>query len=94
MVTFYAAQLIPVNFEESALNWLRSTFDAKEWQTLHNTASNGQMCPHLVNDEHVWSTIWSMNDFVHIDAEVRDLGLGFHFMAGMELWGKIVHIWH
>jgi len=57
MATFYAVQLIPVNFEESAPNWLRTSFDAKERQTLHNAASNGQMCPHLHNDENVWSTI-------------------------------------
>jgi len=48
IATFDAAQLIRVNFEELSLNWLRMSFDAKEWQTLHNTACNGPVWPHLV----------------------------------------------
>jgi len=56
MATFHAAQLIPVNFEELSVNWLRMSFDAKEWQTLHNTACNIPAW-HLVNGDHVSSTI-------------------------------------
>jgi len=93
MATYNTAQLILVNFEELSLNWLRTTFDAKLWQTLHNTASNDPVWPHLVNDDHVWSRIWNMNDLVHIEAEVRNLDLRYHVMSNMVHWGKIEQIW-
>jgi len=38
-----------------------------------------------------------MNDLVHIEAEVRNLGLRYKVMAGMALWVKIVQFgvkWH
>jgi len=57
MATFETAYLILVNFKEYSLNWLRMTFDAKEWQTLLNAASNGPVWPHLVNGDHIWSRI-------------------------------------
>jgi len=57
MATFDAAQVILVNFEELTMNWLHLCLDAKEWQTLHNTASNGPVSPHLVNGDHIWSRI-------------------------------------
>jgi len=93
MATFDAAQLVLANFEELSLNWLRLSFDTKEWQTLHKTNCNGPIWPHLVNGDHVWSRVWSMNDIVHIEAEVHNLGLRYQFMAGMSLWGKIAQIW-
>jgi len=34
-----------------------------------------------------------MNDLVHIEAEVRILGLRYQIMAGMERRGEIEHIW-
>jgi len=57
MATFEAAHLILDNSKELILNCLRTSFDDKEGQTLHNTAAIGQVCPHLVNDDHVWSRI-------------------------------------
>jgi len=41
MASYDAGQFILVNFEELSLNWLRMSFGAREWQTLHNTAFNG-----------------------------------------------------
>jgi len=61
------------------------SFDAKEWQTQHNTVSNGTLWPHLVNGDHVWFRTCNMNDFVHIEAEERNLSLRYHVMAGMAL---------
>jgi len=57
MATFDTAQLILHNFEELSLNWLSMSFDDKERQTLHNSDSNCQVCPHSVNGDHVWSRI-------------------------------------
>jgi len=57
MTTIDAAQGIIFNFEEFILNRLRMSFDAKVWQTLHNTAPNGPVWPHLINGVHVWSII-------------------------------------
>jgi len=68
-------------------------FDAKEWQTLRNTHYNGPVWPHIVNDDHVCSRIWRLNDLVLIDAEERNLGLRNQIMACMALWGKIEQIW-
>jgi len=56
-------------------------------------ASNSPVCPLLVNGDHVCSRIWSMNDLVHIEAEVRYLGLRYQVIADMALWGKIEQIW-
>jgi len=53
MATFDAGQFILVNFEELSLNWLRMSFDAKEWQTVHNTTFNCPVWPHLVNGDQV-----------------------------------------
>jgi len=91
MATFDAAQF--VNFEELSLNWIRIPSDTKEWRTLHYKASNGPVWPHLVNGDHVWSRIWSMNDLVHIEADVRILGLRYQVMAGKAIWGKTARIW-
>jgi len=55
MASFDAAQLILVNFDELSLNWLHMAFDDKNLQIVHNMASNGSVCPHLVNGDHVWS---------------------------------------
>jgi len=90
---FDAAQLILINFVVLSLNLLRMPFDAKDWQILHNTASNGPVWPHLGNSDHVWSRIWTMNYLVHIEAEVRNLGIRHQIMAGMALWGKFQQIW-
>jgi len=60
---------------------------------LHNTGSNGPEWPHLVNGDHLWSRIWSMNDLVHIEAEVMNLGLRYQVMAGMALLSQIEQIW-
>jgi len=57
MATFNTAQLILVNLEESILNILRTTFDDKKRQTLHNTASNDPVWPRLVNSDLIWSKI-------------------------------------
>jgi len=65
------------------------SLSTSEWQILYNTASNGPVRPHLVNGDHVWSRIWSMNDLDHIEAEVRNLGLTYQIMACMALWGEI-----
>jgi len=51
MATFDAAQLILGNFGELSINWLRSSFDDKEWQTLYYTASNCPVWPYLVNGD-------------------------------------------
>jgi len=72
---------------------LRMSFDAKQWQTLHNTASNGPVWPHLDGGDHVWSTIWSMNHLVLIEVKVINLGLRDQVMAGMARWCKIEQIW-
>jgi len=66
--------------------------DAKEWQTLRNPASNGPVWPHLDNVEQACYRLWSINDFVHIEAEVRNRGLRYQVMAGIALWGKIEQI--
>jgi len=42
---------------------------------------------------HVWSRIWSMIDFDHIEAEVGNLGLRFLVMGGTAFWNKIKQIW-
>jgi len=55
--------------------------NANEWQTFHNTISNGPVCPHIVNGDHVWSKIGRMNDLVHIEAEVRNLGFRYQVVA-------------
>jgi len=91
--TFVSAQPFLVIFVELSLKWLCMSFDAKKWQTLHNTAYNSPVWPHLVNDDNVWSRIWIMNYLLHIEAEVRNLGLRHQVMAGMALWGKIEQIW-
>jgi len=52
-----------------------------------------QVWPHLVNGDHVCSRIWSMNDLVHIEAEVKNLGLRYQVMAAMAFSGKIEQIW-
>jgi len=93
MATFDAAQLILVNFGELSLNGQHIFFDDRDLQTLANTASNSPVWSHLVNGDKVWSRIWSMYDFVHIEAEVRNLGLRYQVMAGMALWGKIEQNW-
>jgi len=57
MATFDAAQLILDNFVELSLNWLLMSFDAQEWQTLHNMATNDPVWPHSVMGDHMWSRI-------------------------------------
>jgi len=71
----------------------RTSFNGKEWKTLHNTHINEPVWPHLVNDVHVWSRIWSINDLALIEAEVGNLGLRNQVMTGMERWGNIKQIW-
>jgi len=93
VVTFITAHVILLIFVELILNWLHMSFDDKNLQTLHYTAFNGTVWPHLVNGVHVWSRIWSMIDLVLYEAEVRNLGLWYQVMAGMALWRKIEHIW-
>jgi len=68
-------------------------FNANVWQTLHNSASNGPVRPRLVKGDYVWSNIWSMNELVLIEAEVRNLGLRYQVIADMADWGKIEQIW-
>jgi len=92
MATFDEAQVILYNFEELIMNWLRTSFDTKVRQTLHNTASNGPVWPYLVNGVHLWSRIWSINDLILTVAKVGDLGT-YQIMAGKVLWGKIEQIW-
>jgi len=92
MATFDAAQLIQVNFEVLSMNWLRMSFADKDLQTLCNTAPNGPVWPHLVNGDHVCSRIWSMNDLVYMETEVRNLGLRYQIMASIALWSKIEQI--
>jgi len=93
MATFVAPQVILSNFEVLILNRLRISFDAKVWQILHNTASNGSVWPHLVNVVDVWSRTWSVNVLGLIEAEVKNIGLGYQVMAGMAVWSKIEQIW-
>jgi len=92
MSTFDVTQLNMFNFVELSLNWLCMSFDDNDLQTLHNTASNGPVWPHLVNGD-VWSRIWRMIDLVYIEAEVRNLGRRYQVMANMALWGQIDQIW-
>jgi len=72
--------------------------DAKERETLHNTASNGPVCHHLVNGDHVCSRIRSMNDLVHIEAEMKtsvlDIRLWqvWHCVAGLNKFSLKWHI--
>jgi len=73
--------------------FLRMFFDAKVWQTLHNAPFNGPVYRHLVNGDHVWSRMWSMNVLVLLEAEVRNLGLRYQVMAGMPRWDKFLQIW-
>jgi len=80
MAILDAAQLIRFNFEEFSLNWLRMSFDGKHLQTLHNTACNGPVCSHLFSGDHICSRIWSMNDLVHMEAELRNFGLRYQVM--------------
>jgi len=68
------------------------SFDAKVWQTLYNTTSNGPVWHHLVKGDDVRSRILSMNDLVHIEAEVRNLDLRYQVIAGMARWGRIKQI--
>jgi len=93
MAIFHSAQLIQVNFAELSLNWLHMSFDENDLHTLHNTASNDPVRPHLVNGDHLWSKVWSMNDLVLIEAKVRNLGLRYQVMTGKEFWGNIERIW-
>jgi len=79
MATFDSTQLILLNFEELSLN--SYVVRGKRWQTLHNTASNGTVWPHLEYGDHIWSRIFSMKDLVHIKAEVRNLVLRYQVMA-------------
>jgi len=85
MTTFDAAQLILDNSVGLILNRRRRTLDDRDMQTLYNSASNDQVCPPLVNGDHIGSRTRSMNDFVHTEVEVRNLGLRFQVMAGMGL---------
>jgi len=57
MATFEAAQRILDNFVKLFLKRRRRTLDDRDMQTMHNSASNGQVCPRLVNRDHVWSRI-------------------------------------
>jgi len=57
MATFDAAQRILDNFVDLILNRRRRTLDDRDVQTLHISASNGQVCPRLINGEHVWFRI-------------------------------------
>jgi len=66
-------------------------FDAKEWQTLYNTASKSPVWPRLISGDHVCCRIWSMNDLVNIEAEERNLGLRHQVMAEIALWCKFEH---
>jgi len=92
MATFHTAQHILVNFDPLILNFLRMSFGDKEWQILHNMASSGPVWPLLATGDHVWSSLWSMNDLDRIEAEMRNLGHRYQVIAGMALWGKIEHI--
>jgi len=49
MATFDTALHSLDNFLELILNWLRTSFDDKDMQTLHNTASTVPVWPRLVN---------------------------------------------
>jgi len=80
------------NFGGLKKNWLRMNSDFMEWQTLHYKTYKGPVWPHLVNGDYAWSRIWSMNDLVHIQAEVS-IGLRYQVMAEMVLWCKIEQIW-
>jgi len=93
MATFHAAQLILFNFEELSPYWLSYVFRRQDFQTLRNTASNGPVLPHLVNGNHVCCKIWGMDNLIHIEADVRNLGLWYQVMAGIALWGRIKQIW-
>jgi len=93
MATFDTAWSILINFIKVCLKWLRMSYDANEWQTLHNMASNGPVWPVLVIDDQFWSRISSMNEIVHLKAELRNLGLTYQIMVDMALWYKIEQIW-
>jgi len=76
MATFDAAQLILFNFEELSLNWLRMSFNARECQTLHNTAATGPLWPH----------------FVHSEARLNTFGLKWHIMVQrMFYWRDMIN---
>jgi len=48
-------------------------------------ASNGPVRPVLFNDDPLWSRIASINELVHIKAELRNLGQVYQVMARMAL---------
>jgi len=90
---FDTAELILANLVELSLKWIRMCFDATEWQTLRNTASRGPVWPPLESGDHIRSRIWSMNDLVNKESEVRNLGFRLQVMACMAQWSKIERIW-
>jgi len=67
-------------------------YDANEWHVLHNTTFGRLVWHDLVNGNQVSSRIWGMKDLVHIEAELRHLGLRYQVMAGISLWGKIAQL--
>jgi len=93
IIIFHTLQSILIHYVKVCYNWQRISDDDNEWQTLHNMALICLVLSVLVNSDQVWSIISSMNDLVHIKAELRNLGLTYQVMACMAHWDKIGQIW-
>jgi len=63
------------------------SYNDHKWQTfhMHIIASNGLVCPVVISDDQLWSRIASMNELVHIRAELRNLGQVYQVMPSSAL---------
>jgi len=68
------------------------TYDDSWWHITHNMSSTGPVWPVVGNGGQLWSGISSVNELVHIKAELRDLGLVYQVIAYTALWDKIWQI--
>jgi len=57
------------------------TYDDIEWRTLHNMASTVPVWPVVGKCGQIWSRVPSLNELVHIKAELKDLGVVYQVIA-------------
>jgi len=72
---------ILISFRQVRQKRLRMGYVASQWHILHNSSSTAPVLAVIGNGGQLLSRISSLNELVHVKAELSDLGLVYQVIA-------------